>query len=81
MTPVSGIVLLFLVLRVFVIVSVVLVHVIVLRMGAGRAHVGGAAVLAVGRVLPAASGAVLLLAVVRAASVHIRAHGTAAALE
>lgn len=81
MTPISGIVLLLLVLRILVIVSVVLVHVVVLRMGAGRARVRGAAILAVGGVLPAASGAVLLLAVVRAASVHIRAHGTAAALK
>lgn len=82
MSPVSGIVLVLLVLRIFVIVSVVLVHVVFLRMGAGRAHVRGAAILAMGgHILPAASGAVLLLAVVRGASVHIRVHGTAAALK
>lgn len=78
-SPVSGIVLVLLVLRVLVIVSVVLLHVVFLRMGAGRAHVRGAAILAMGgHILPVASRAVLLLAVVRAASVRIRVRGTGA---
>lgn len=81
-SPVSGIVLMLLVLRVLVIVSVVLLHVVLLRLGAGRAHVRGTSILALGgHMLPAASRAVLLLAVVMAASVHIGVHGTAAALK